>query len=128
MSVHRWHKIGKEFVIVRGCDVERSDKFCFQVDRKGNLFSDCHLQSFKRNSDLTRHYRVHTQERPYRCPVTGCGKGFIQRSALTVHIRTHTGERPHVCNQDGCHKAFADVRLDFLDWFFKVPKFALANH
>lgn len=69
-------------------------------------------QSFNRKSDLCRHYRIHTNERPYHCNFADCMKSFIQRSALTVHSRTHTGEKPHVCDHAGCHKAFSDVRPD----------------
>ncbi|KAK2755992.1 hypothetical protein FQN54_005790 [Arachnomyces sp. PD_36] len=65
-------------------------------------------KSFNRKSDLCRHYRIHTNERPYHCSFADCMKSFIQRSALTVHSRTHTGEKPHVCDHAGCHKAFSD--------------------
>ncbi|KAF4288237.1 hypothetical protein KXW98_006449 [Aspergillus fumigatus] len=65
-------------------------------------------KSFNRKSDLCRHHRIHTKERPYHCTVKGCNKSFVQRSALTVHFRTHTGERPHACNFAGCEKAFSD--------------------
>lgn len=68
-------------------------------------------QSFNRKSDLQRHYRIHTNERPYHCCHAGCVKSFIQRSALTVHIRTHTGEKPHSCKHDGCGKSFSDVNI-----------------
>ncbi|PYH46029.1 putative C2H2 finger domain protein [Aspergillus saccharolyticus JOP 1030-1] len=65
-------------------------------------------KSFNRKSDLCRHYRIHTNERPYHCNHKDCNKSFIQRSALTVHVRTHTGEKPHLCDHEGCEKAFSD--------------------
>lgn len=76
------------------------------------VISNADLQSFNRKSDLCRHYRIHTNERPYHCTVKDCNKSFIQRSALTVHSRTHTGEKPHVCDHEGCQKAFSDVSFD----------------
>ncbi|TKY89332.1 hypothetical protein EX895_001863 [Sporisorium graminicola] len=44
---------------------------------------------FKRMEHLNRHNRMHTQERPHKCPVEACGKFFGRSDNLAQHLKTH---------------------------------------
>lgn len=68
--------------------------------------SEC-MKSFTTHSDLKKHFRTHTQERPYRC--NECTKAFTASHHLKTHLRIHSGEKPYHCKiePDMCKKAFS---------------------
>ncbi|XP_061162375.1 zinc finger protein 236-like [Saccostrea echinata] len=60
-------------------------------------------KEFKKPSDLVRHIRIHTHEKPYKC--TQCFRAFAVKSTLTAHIKTHTGVKDYRCTT--CDKMFS---------------------
>lgn len=70
--------------------------------KKGKYVCDVCYKRFDHPSNLERHKRFHTGEKPFTCDV--CGKAFTQSGVLTRHRLIHTGEKPFSC--DVCGRAF----------------------
>ncbi|CAJ0931657.1 unnamed protein product [Ranitomeya imitator] len=56
-------------------------------------------KAFNCSAKLSRHIRIHTGERPYRCP--DCPQAFTQLETLRVHQWVHEDPKPFQCEDCG---------------------------
>ena len=60
-------------------------------------------KTFTKHKNLRIHEFVHQKAFPYRCPVDGCGQGFLRKQKLDRHVKSHAG---YECPTAGCGETF----------------------
>ncbi|TRY61365.1 hypothetical protein TCAL_04198 [Tigriopus californicus] len=87
-ELDKWKPIGEDRTL-NGSKTAKSKHQCQYCDKQ-----------FIKNSDLLRHIRVHTGERPFACDQ--CHKKFSLKSTLISHKRLHSDQRTKLtCDQCG---------------------------
>lgn len=92
---------------------KRFTQFQFYKNKKAwklsTIFSCDHKKCgkfFRKLSNMFDHLRIHTGERPFRCPIPGCTMSFNQLSNQKKHLFSHKGENPVYVQCPNCNMRF----------------------
>jgi uncharacterized Zn-finger protein len=91
---------GKFFLRVEILDLKESK------NEDGSFTCPKCFKDFNDSSNLAKHVRLHTEEKPYKC--SQCDKSFSHSSTLKDHLNVHTKNRPYICSEANCGKAFSN--------------------
>ena len=69
------------------------EKNCAKM--QGRKLKKCMHCNYESYTNLRRHMRIHTGEKPQKC--NQCNFSSAHENSLSAHLKTHSGEKSHKC-------------------------------
>lgn len=82
----------------------------------------CDKKFFSKHG-VREHFRVHTNERPFKCKATGCDKSFKQAGQLKQHQERHGPRQAFICDVCGLNVSTKYYLIEHRKAHFQVASF-----
>ena len=88
------------------CEYHLNQHISVHLNKRQFICNECNKRFIQKSHLIQHKQRIHSNDRPFVCPVSECGKRFKTKDVLISHKAIHSSEKPFKCDVKDCDKSF----------------------